>query len=259
MNPLIETHLKSELFKNIAQLSAKLNVETYLVGGFVRDIFLQKPSKDIDILVLGSGIDFALKLAQTLPQKPKVNYFKNFGTAMMAIDGIELEFVGARKESYQSHTRKPIVENGTLDEDLHRRDFTINAMAIGIFPNFGALIDKFEGLKHLAEGKIVTPLDPNITFSDDPLRMMRAIRFATQLGFDIDSHTQTSIQNNAERIKIVSKERITHELNKIIAAKIPSIGFRYLMDCGLLQHIFPEMQRLKGIKMAWLALDAMKF
>ncbi len=248
MNKQIETHLKSDIFKKIAQLSAQLQVETYLVGGFVRDIFLDRPCKDIDILVLGSGIDFALKLAQSLPNKPKVNYFKNFGTAMMSIDGIEIEFVGARKESYQTHSRKPIVENGTLDDDLRRRDFTINALAIGLFPNFGQLIDQFEGQKHLDERKIITPTDPNTTFIDDPLRMMRAIRFATQLGFDIDTQTQKSIADNAHRIKIVSKERITDELNKIIASKIPSIGFRYLMDCGLLKFIFPEMQNLKGIK-----------
>jgi poly(A) polymerase len=240
--------LPSDLAPIIRQLAEKNQTECYVVGGYVRDLLLNRPNKDIDLLVMGGGIEFARALSELLPGKPRVSIFKTYGTAMLKTGAYELEFVGARKESYQRDSRNPVVEDGTLDDDLARRDFTINAMAIQIYPNYGQLVDQFNGLADLEAQRLVTPLEPNITFSDDPLRMMRAIRFATQLQFQIDPATLRAIKANAERIHIVSAERITDELNKIILAAKPSIGFRLLFDTGLLRLIFPEMADLQGVK-----------
>ncbi|OYY03272.1 MAG: tRNA nucleotidyltransferase, partial [Sphingobacteriia bacterium 35-40-5] len=213
----------------------------------VRDIFLNRPSKDIDIVVIGNGIKFAEAAGKLL--ETKVSVFKNFGTAMLRHGDLEIEFVGARKESYRLESRKPIVENGTLEDDQKRRDFSINAMALGLnTANFGTLLDPFDGVKDLENKLIRTPLNPVETFSDDPLRMMRAIRFATQLDFTISEDAIEAIRTNSERIKIVSAERITDELNRIILAKKPSIGFIYLFDTGLLKHIFPQMADLHGVE-----------
>ncbi|QKJ31458.1 HD domain-containing protein [Mucilaginibacter mali] len=242
----MKQHLQHPVFKVIAQTADELNVQAYAIGGFVRDIFLQRPSKDIDIVVLGNGIAFAEKVAEQL--KVKVAVFKNFGTAMLKYKDMEVEFVGARKESYRSDSRKPIVENGTLEDDQKRRDFTINALAIALHASrFGELIDPFGGVTHLEEKLIKTPLDPAETFSDDPLRMMRAVRFASQLKFRISYDAIEAIKNNKERIRIVSQERITDELNKIILSPKPSIGFNYLFDTGLLHLIFPQMTDLYGV------------
>jgi len=234
-------------FLLVSEAAELLKLETYVVGGFVRDIILKRPSKDIDFVCIGSGIELALKVAEIHPSKPQVTVFKNFGTAMLKIDDWELEFVGARKESYNRDSRKPIVENGTLEDDQLRRDFSINAMAISVNKaTFGDLIDPFGGLNDIQKKNIVTPTDANITFSDDPLRMMRAIRFASQLNYDIDPETFTAIGANLERIDIVSKERIADELNKIILSPKPSYGFKLLHVSGLLQKIFPEMLDLLG-------------
>ncbi|WP_304064309.1 CCA tRNA nucleotidyltransferase [Pedobacter glucosidilyticus] len=242
----MKQHLKHPIFKIISKISGNLNVETYVIGGFVRDIFLNRPSKDVDILVIGNGPNFALEVGKIL--KTKVAVFKNFGTAMLRYKDLEVEFVGARKESYRADSRKPIVEDGTLEDDQKRRDFTINAMAIHLHPHqYGELVDPFGGIQHLEEKNIITPLNPNETFSDDPLRMMRAIRFATQLNFKINQDAIDAIKLNLERIKIVSKERITDELNKIILSPKPSIGFNYLFDTGLLKLIFPQMVALYGV------------
>ncbi len=239
-------HLKHPIFKIIAKISQQQNTEAFVIGGFVRDLFLQRPSKDVDILVLGNGPEFAIKVGEAL--KTKVSVFKSFGTAMLRYKDLEIEFVGARKESYRADSRKPIVEDGTLEDDQKRRDFTINAMAISLSERtYGELIDPFEGIKHLEEKKIITPLPAEETFSDDPLRMMRAIRFASQLNFKIDKSAFEAIKKNKERIKIVSKERITDELNKIILSPKPSIGFNYLFDSGLLKLIFPQMTDLYGV------------
>lgn len=243
---LYKINLENPVFKILAETAAKEGTEIYVIGGFVRDIFLKRPSKDIDIVVLGNGIDFAEKVGKKL--KSTVSVFKNFGTAMLKYNELEIEFVGARKESYRANSRKPIVENGTLADDQLRRDFTINALAISLNPsNYGEVIDPFNGLEDLENKLIRTPLDPAITFSDDPLRMMRAIRFATQLDFKIDQVALVAIHTQKERINIVSKERITDELNKIILAKTPSIGFNYLFDTGLLHLIFPQMAKLHGV------------
>ncbi len=243
----MQQHLQHPVFKTLANIAKKTNVEAYVIGGFVRDLFLKRQSKDIDIVVLGSGIEFAEKIGQEL--KTKVAVFKNFGTAMLMYGDLEIEFVGARKESYRSESRKPIVENGSLKDDQLRRDFTINALAISLNEqNFGKLIDPFNGISDLEQQLIRTPLNPEITFSDDPLRMMRAIRFATQLNFNIDETAINAIKTQKERISIVSKERITDELNKIILAKTPSTGFKYLFDTGLLQIIFPQMAALYGVE-----------
>lgn len=240
-------HLQHPVFKIISRLSAEHNVQTFAIGGFVRDLFLHRPSKDIDIVVLGNGIDFAEQVARTL--KVKLSVFKNFGTAMLKYQDVEIEFVGARKESYRSNSRKPIVENGTLEDDQKRRDFTINALAIALHPDqFGELIDPFNGLDDLDNRLIRTPLNPEETFSDDPLRMMRAIRFASQLTFKIDEIAVEAIKTNKERIKIVSQERITDELNKIVLSPQPSLGFNYLFDTGLLHLIFPQMTDLYGVE-----------
>jgi len=242
----MQQHLSNPIFKVLANIAEQTNTEAYVIGGFVRDIFLKRPSKDIDVVLLGNGIDFAEKIGQQL--KTKVAVFKNFGTAMLKYKDLEIEFVGARKESYRSDSRKPIVENGTLEDDQLRRDFTINALAISLnAKNYGSLIDPFNGLADLENKLVRTPLDPEITFSDDPLRMMRAIRFATQLNFEIDNIALEAIKSQKERIKIVSKERITDEMNKIILAKVPSIGFKHLFNTGLLHIIFPQMANLYGV------------
>ena len=239
-----------ELFyiNKVGEAAADLGVETYLVGGFVRDKLLGRNTKDADFVCVGDGIALAHAVAQRFSPAPQVDYFKNFGTAHIRVDReFDLEFVGARKESYQSESRKPAVEPGSIADDQDRRDFTINAMAISLNPDdFGKLVDPFEGQKDLAEKIIRTPLEPAQTFSDDPLRMMRGIRFATQLGFSIEEKTWQGIIDNAHRIRIISQERITDELNKIILAPKPSIGFDLLYKSGLLQLIFPPMVELAG-------------
>lgn len=242
----MEKHLQHPVFKVLAGIAAKHNIEAYVIGGYVRDIFLKRPSKDIDIVVLGNGIAFAELVGAQL--KTKVAVFKNFGTAMLKLQDLEIEFVGARKESYRADSRKPIVENGTIEDDQLRRDFTINALAISLNKdNYGSLVDPFNGTEDLANKLIRTPLDPELTFSDDPLRMMRAIRFASQLSFTIDEAAINAIKKQKERISIVSKERITDELNKIILSPLPSVGFKYLFDTGLLHLIFPQMANLYGV------------
>lgn len=223
-------------------------METYVVGGYVRDLLMGRPCKDIDILVVGSGIDFAHRFADFLPGNRKVQFFQNYGTAMLRVGDLELEFVGARKESYRSESRKPLVEDGTLLDDLTRRDFTINSIAIGIYPNFGEIVDPFGGQQHIRDRILITPTDPLITFSDDPLRMMRAVRFATQLNFDIHAQTLEAIRTHVTRLSIISKERISEELNKMILAHKPSIGFKLLFDTGLLHQFFPEMVKLQGVQ-----------
>jgi len=226
-----------------------MEAQAFVVGGYVRDIFLKRESKDIDIVVTGSGIDLARNVAGSLGKDVPVSYFKNFGTAMINFDDLEIEFVGARKESYRNDSRKPIVETGTLDDDQKRRDFTINAMAVHLTEsNFGELVDPFNGVQDIQDKLIRTPLDPEITFSDDPLRMMRAIRFATMLHFTIHPSALRAIKKNAERIRIVSMERITDELNKIILSPKPSIGFKLLYDTGLLKIIFPQLCELQGVE-----------
>ncbi|WP_316822370.1 CCA tRNA nucleotidyltransferase [Pedobacter gandavensis] len=243
----MEKHLQNPIFKVLADIAQTHQIEAYVIGGYVRDIFLKRPSKDIDIVVLGNGIDFAELAGKQL--KTKVAVFKNFGTAMLKTRDLEIEFVGARKESYRANSRKPIVENGTIKDDQLRRDFTINALAISLNKdNYAQLVDPFNGIQDLEQKIIRTPLDPELTFSDDPLRMMRAIRFATQLEFSIDETAINAIKKQKERISIVSKERITDELNKIILSKTPSIGFKYLFDTGLLHLIFPQMANLYGVE-----------
>ncbi|MFW6257460.1 MAG: CCA tRNA nucleotidyltransferase [Prolixibacteraceae bacterium] len=240
--------LNLHIFKKISQTADEMQQETYVIGGYVRDLFLKRPSKDIDIVTLGSGISLAQKVAGKITPTPSVNVFKNFGTAMMKTRDMEVEFVGARKESYREDSRKPIVENGTLEDDQKRRDFTINALAIGLNrSNYGKLVDPFNGLEDLKNKIIRTPLDPAVTFSDDPLRMMRAIRFSTQLNFQIKTDTLQAIAQNKNRIKIVSAERIADELNKIIMAQKPSTGFKLLEETGLLKIIFPELHQMKGV------------
>ncbi len=243
----MEQYIKHPVLMKLAKLATQKKVEVYVIGGFVRDLFLDRPSKDIDILVIGNGMEFAQVVAKSLGTN--VSIFKNFGTAMLRYGDLEIEFVGARKESYRLDSRKPIVEDGTLEDDQKRRDFTINAMAISLNQvDFGTLLDPFGGMADLQAKHIRTPLDPTETFSDDPLRMLRAIRFATQLGFNMDLQVVDAIKLRAERIKIVSTERITDELNKIILAPHPSVGFSYLFDTGLLQYIFPQMIDLYGVE-----------
>lgn len=227
----------------------QLGYPTYVVGGYVRDLFLQRPCKDIDVVCVGSGIDLAKKAAKMFKNTSQVSIFHTFGTAMFKVNDLEFEFVGARKESYQEHSRKPSVENGTLEDDQIRRDFTINALAISLLPtNYGTLIDSFGGIQDLQNGIIRTPTDANITFSDDPLRMLRAIRFATQLNFTLHPDTYNAIKSNAKRLEIISAERIHTELNKIIATPVPSVGFKLLFDTGLLKQFFPELQAMYGIE-----------
>ena len=237
--------LDKPIFHLISDAADRLGLECYVVGGYVRDIFLERPSSDIDVVVVGSGIALATELKQTLGKKAHLSVFRNFGTAQVKIGKTEVEFVGARRESYSHDSRKPIVEDGTLEDDQNRRDFTINAMAICLNrERFGELVDPFNGLADLEDGIIATPLDPEITFSDDPLRMMRCIRFATQLNFQIEDETFEALQRMADRIKIVSGERIEVEMNKIMMAPHPSIGFEYLQRSGLLQIILPEVAAL---------------
>lgn len=242
--------LSNPIFRIVAQAADELSMDTYVIGGFVRDYLLKRGiPRDIDIVAVGNGIRLAQKVASKLPGKPEVTVFKNFGTAMIRNNGFELEFVGARKESYHNHSRKPVVENATLEEDQKRRDFTINALALSLnSPDFGLLVDPFGGTKDLENKLIRTPLEPGITYSDDPLRMMRAIRFATQLDFRIQLQSLQAIAEHKERIKIVSEERIVDELHKILATKAPSIGFSLLDQTGLLTYILPELVALQGIE-----------
>ena len=237
--------LDKEIFHQISDVADQQGVECYVVGGYVRDIFLERPSDDIDVVVVGSGIEVAKGLKQLLGKRAHLSVFRNFGTAQVKYHDMEVEFVGARKESYSHDSRKPIVEDGTLEDDQNRRDFTINAMAICLNKSrFGELVDPFNGIADLEDGIIATPLDPEVTFSDDPLRMMRCIRFATQLNFQIESETFDALQRMAERIKIVSGERIEVEFNKIMMAAHPSIGLEYLQRSGLLNIILPELSAL---------------
>ncbi len=243
----LKNKFKDKIFSDISKTADALQLECYVVGGYVRDLFLNRPSKDIDVVVVGSGIEMAQALGRHLGKGAHVSVFRNFGTAQVKFRDMEIEFVGARKESYQRDSRKPIVEDGTLEDDQNRRDFTINAMAVCMnSARFGELVDPFNGVEDLKEKTIRTPLDPDITFSDDPLRMMRCIRFATQLNFYIDDSTFDSLSRNAERIEIISRERIADELNKIILSPVPSKGFIDLDRCGLLNYIFPELVELQG-------------
>ncbi|NDW11848.1 HD domain-containing protein [Bacteroides sp. 214] len=238
-----------KVFETISATADELGLECYVVGGYVRDLFLERPSKDIDVVVVGSGIAMAEAFGKKIGRSAQVTVFKNFGTAQVRYKGMEVEFVGARKESYQRDSRKPIVENGTLQDDQNRRDFTINALAVCLNKaRFGELVDSFGGVNDLKERTIRTPLNPDITFSDDPLRMMRCIRFAAQLNFYIDDDTFESLTRNCNRIEIISKERIADELNKIVLSPIPSKGFIDLERSGLLEQIFPELHRLQGVE-----------
>ncbi|TYA53885.1 CCA tRNA nucleotidyltransferase [Formosa maritima] len=241
--------LKNPIFKIISQSAKELQLDAYVIGGFVRDYILQRGShKDIDIVAIGSGIELAKQVARNLPNKPKVQIFKTYGTAMLRFEDIEIEFVGARKESYNEDSRNPVVENGTLEDDQNRRDFTINALALDLGDDqFGELLDPFNGIQDLEDAVIRTPLNPDITYSDDPLRMLRAIRFATQLNFTIEPNSLKSITDNKQRIEIITKERIVVELNKIMESTKPSIGFLLLEETGLLEYILPELTALKGI------------
>ena len=237
--------IDKEIFHHISAAADKLGLECYVVGGYVRDLFLERPSNDIDVVVVGSGIQVASELKAILGKKAHLSVFRNFGTAQVKYKDIEVEFVGARKESYSHDSRKPIVEDGTLEDDQNRRDFTINAMAVCLNKaRFGELVDPFGGIDDLWDGIIRTPLDPDVTFSDDPLRMMRCVRFATQLNFFIEDETFEALERNAERIKIISGERIEEELNKIMMTATPSKGFIELYRCGLLQLILPELVAL---------------
>lgn len=240
--------LKHPVFKVASQIVTEKGLQAYVIGGFVRDLILKRNSKDIDIVVVGNGLDLAKECAERLKVK-KVSYFKNFGTAQFKYKDLDVEFVGARKESYRSDSRKPIVEDGSLDDDQKRRDFTINALALSLHSDsFGEIIDPFNGLEDLDKGIIRTPLDPDTTYSDDPLRMMRAIRFATQLNFKIEHNSLQSIYNNAARLEIISMERIMDEVNKIILSDKPSRGFQLLFSTKLLHQFFPEMVALQGVE-----------
>lgn len=249
----MDVQLTLPIYKTIGEVADSIGVKAFAVGGVVRDYFLQRHCTDIDVVCVGSGIDLAKAVAATIDKHIKVSVFKNFGTASFHyrynnIDW-QIEFVGARKESYQHDSRKPIVEDGTLEDDQNRRDFTINAMAVSLNrERFGELTDPFGGIADLNNGMLRTPLDPDITFSDDPLRMMRAVRFASQLGFRIDDNTFSAIERNAKRIEIVSKERITTEMNKIMASPVPSVGLKLMQRCGLMPLVFPEVSRLKGVE-----------
>ena len=242
--------ISSEIFSVITEASRQLHIDSYVIGGFVRDFFLQRgTAKDIDVVAVGSGIELAKKVSELLPNRPKVQVFKTYGTAMLRFKDVEIEFVGARKESYTEESRNPEVSIGTLQDDQNRRDFTINALALSLNKsNFGELLDPFNGTKDLENKIIRTPLNPNITYSDDPLRMMRAVRFATQLNFVIEAESLSSVSKNADRLKIITKERIVDELNKIMSSKKPSIGFLLLEQTGLLLHILPELIALKGVE-----------
>lgn len=239
--------LEGKIFEIVSQEAEKLGVKAFVIGGYVRDWFLQRPSSDIDIVVEGSGIDVARAVAEKV--RTKVSVFKNFGTAMLHFQGMEVEFVGARRESYRASSRKPIVEDGTLKEDQERRDFTINALAFSLQKeDFGTLVDPFGGIRDLDAGIIRTPLDPDTTYSDDPLRMLRAVRFATQLGFEIVPESKASIRRNRDRLSILSAERIADELNKIMKTPKPSRGWMLMDECGLLKHVLPALDALKGVE-----------
>ena len=241
--------LDKDMFHKISEAADSLHLECYVVGGYVRDLFLERPSNDIDVVVVGSGIEVASRLKNMLGRRAHLSVFRNFGTAQVKCGGLEVEFVGARKESYSHDSRKPHVEDGTLEDDQNRRDFTINAMAVCLNGDrFGELVDPFDGVADLEDGIIATPLDPDITFSDDPLRMMRCVRFATQLNFEIEEETREALARNADRLKIISGERIQEELNKIILAPHPSTGFFYLRESGLLQLILPELVALDQVE-----------
>lgn len=241
--------LDHTIFHKIGETADEMGVECYVVGGYVRDLFLERHSKDIDVVVVGSGIEVAKALGKKLGRGAHLSVFRNFGTAQVKYKNTEVEFVGARKESYSHDSRKPIVEDGTLEDDQNRRDFTINAMAICLNKDrFGELVDPFDGIWDMRDRLIATPLDPDITFSDDPLRMLRCIRFATQLNFTIEQETYDALFTNKERIKIISKERIADELNKIMLSPAPSIGYELLFSCGLLELIFPELYALHGVE-----------
>ena len=246
----MKEHLQHKVFKCISECADELGLETYVIGGYVRDSILQrKEPKDIDVVCVGSGIELAKKVAQKLHGRPQVQVFKNFGTAMVLHGDLELEFVGARKESYRKDSRKPLVENGTLEDDQNRRDFTINALALCLNKDrFGELVDPFNGMDDLANGIIKTPLDSDITYSDDPLRMLRAVRFATQLDFTIEQESYEALKRNSKRLDIISQERIIDELNKIILAKKPSKGFKLLFNTELLHQFFPEFVDLYGVE-----------
>ena len=244
------TDREQEIINIISQTAQEAGIQAFLIGGYVRDQIMQRPSKDIDVVCLGDGIELAAKVAANIAPEPKVSFFKNFGTAMISLGDWEIEFVGARKESYAHHSRKPTVEPGTIVDDQNRRDFTINALAISLNKeNYFEVIDPFGGLEDIKKGIIRTPLDPDLTFSDDPLRMMRAVRFAAQLNFEIENETYLALGRNKDRIKIISQERITDELNKIVLSAKPSVGFRILFNTGLLELIFPEMVELYGVEM----------
>ena len=241
--------LDKDIFHKISDAADSLQLECYVVGGYVRDLFLERPSNDIDVVVVGSGIQVASELKKILGKKAHLSVFRNFGTAQVKYKDTEVEFVGARRESYQRDSRKPIVEDGTLEDDQNRRDFTINAMAVCLNKDrFGELVDPFDGVYDLEDGIIATPLDPDVTFSDDPLRMMRCVRFATQLNFQIEPETYEALSRNAERLKIISGERIADEMNKIMLSKHPSSGFYYLKDTGLLDLILPELCALDKVE-----------
>ncbi|HYG19260.1 MAG TPA: HD domain-containing protein [Ohtaekwangia sp.] len=245
----LASSLEHKIFRTIGAEADRLGLEAYVVGGYVRDLILKRPSKDIDFVCVGSGISLATQVARALGPEVHVNIFKNFGTAQLHHEGLDLEFVGARKESYRTESRKPVVEDGTLQDDQQRRDFTMNAMAIRLnADHFGNLVDPFDGIGDMKKKTIRTPLDPVVTFSDDPLRMMRGVRFAAQLNFDIEPDTFNALTTQAERLKIVSQERITDELNKIISTAVPSYGFKLLFHSGLLVQFFPEMVALHGVE-----------
>lgn len=245
----LKEHFSDKIFELISQTADSLGMECYVVGGYVRDLFLDRPSTDIDVVVVGSGITIARELARRLGRGAHLSVFKNFGTAQVKWHHMEVEFVGARKESYSHDSRNPVVEDGTLEDDQNRRDFTINAMAVCLnHDRFGELVDPFDGLRDIDDGLIRTPLDPDITFSDDPLRMMRCVRFASQLNFYIEDETFEALSRNKQRIEIISRERIADELNKIILSPIPSKGFVELDRCGLLQLIFPELAAMQGVE-----------
>ena len=249
-NTNLKKAISLPVFDYIAQAAKSLELETYVIGGYVRDFLLERDkAKDIDVVAVGSGIDLANKVAELLPSKPKVQIFKTYGTAMLKFKDLEIEFVGARRESYVAHSRNPLVDSGTLQDDQNRRDFTINAMAISLnASDFGSLLDPFGGIADLKNKVIRTPLDPDITFSDDPLRMMRAIRFSSQLNFEIEAASLMSISRNAKRLQIISQERVVDELNKILLSDKPSIGLRLLYETGLLPFILPELADLQGVE-----------
>jgi len=246
-NPTMNLLPDHPIFKTISDTLEDMNLKGYVIGGYVRDLMLQRPSKDIDIVVVGSGIDLAREVAKKTGRKGKIAVYRTFGTALLKLDDLDVEFVGARKESYRSDSRNPVVEDGTLQDDQNRRDFTINSMSISLNrDNLGEILDPFNGISDLKAKIIRTPLNPDITYSDDPLRMLRAIRFSAQLGFKIEPGSLVAIRHNRERINIISKERIIEEINKMIMSPQPSLGFLLMSECGLLELVFPELDRMKG-------------